>query len=462
VAQCLTGRQVKPRYRMAATTAQPLGYLETMSRLLAIRHAPRRVALCEDRPLHRRGIAMKRLTSYEGLHCANCGASMQGEFCHECGQSIHSVLKPVHGMLEETMETVLHIDGRIVHTLPPLLLKPGFLTMEYFAGRRVRYIAPFRLMFVLSLLSFFVFHLAIDQIADKIPANGAPLVSVDSTAIESATTPAEVRKALRHELEGLQSARNTGVLPPNVLEKIGAADQELRQKANQRLVALGEAPMSASSLAAPLPAAPIQSPEATNAEDAAPPKTRHRIFEQESQPIQISWLPDLVNTRLTALVHRFYANWQTFKHGDAAASAEAKQRMISGVFTTLPPTMLVLMPVFAGLLKLFYVFRRRLYMEHLIVALHSHAFMFLSLLLITLTGMLSTWLRPHAAWTGYALGWIQALLILWVPTYLLIMQKRVYRQGWPMTVLKFWFIGWFYFWLLMIALIIAAALGVAY
>ncbi|NMW26103.1 DUF3667 domain-containing protein, partial [Rhodanobacter denitrificans] len=162
---------------------------------------------------------MKQLTSYEGLHCANCGAAMQGEFCHECGQSIHSVLKPMHHMVEETVETVLHIDGRIVHTLPPLLLKPGFLTLEYFAGRRVRYIAPFRLMFVLCLLSFFVFHLAIDQLTDKIPANGHPLVSVNSSAIEAATSPAEVRKALQDELDGLQRARDNGVLPANVLEQ---------------------------------------------------------------------------------------------------------------------------------------------------------------------------------------------------------------------------------------------------
>jgi hypothetical protein len=124
--------------------------------------------------------------------------------------------------------------------------------------------------------------------------------------------------------------------------------------------------------------------------------------------------------------------------------------------------MFVLIPAFAILLKLFYVFRRRLYMEHLIVALHSHAFMFLSLLLVTLVGMLSTWLRPHAAWTGYALGWLQAALILWLPAYLLLTQKRIYRQGWPMTLLKFWFVGWCYVWLLMFALMVAAALGMAH
>lgn len=170
----------------------------------------------------------------------------------------------------------------------------------------------------------------------------------------------------------------------------------------------------------------------------------------------------MVNARLTALAHQIAMNMRTFKHGDAAASAAAKQRMISGVFSTLPPTMFVLMPVFALLLKLFYVFRRRLYMEHLIVALHSHAFLFLSLLLITLAGMLSTWLRSHAAWVGYPLGLLQAVLMVWMPTYLLIMQKRIYRQGWLMTVVKFWFVGWCYLWLLAAALMIAAALGMAH
>ena len=401
---------------------------------------------------------MKHLTSHEGLHCANCGAPMQGEFCHECGQSIHSVLKPMHHMVEETVETVLHIDSRIVHTLPPLLLKPGLLTLEYFAGRRVRYIAPFRLMFVLCLLSFFVAHLAIDQISNKVGAHGFPLVNVDSKAIEKADNPAEVREALQDQLDNLQDARESGVLPANLLEQIDVSARDLRKKASRRLVELGAAPMPAASIAAPLPDAPAAKSRHATKNDVV-----RKAVRQQSTPVHISWLPDVVNARLTEMGHRMQENWDTVKHSeDPSARAEAKQRMINGVFGTLPATMFVLIPVFAGLLKLFYVFRRRLYMEHLIVALHSHAFMFLGLLLILLTSMLSTWLRPYATWAGYTLGWVEALLILWVPTCLLIMQKRIYRQGWPMTLLKFWCIGWCYFWLLAIALTIAAGLGMAH
>jgi hypothetical protein len=396
---------------------------------------------------------MKHMTSHEGLHCANCGMPMQGEFCHGCGQSVHSVLKPMHHMVEETVETVLHIDGRIVHTLPPLLLKPGFLTLEYFAGRRVRYIAPFRLMFVLCLLSLFFVHLTVDQMTDKAIADYRPVVTVKGATFSDADTPKEVRKVLKRQLATLPHIDAFGVMPQHQLDLVA---EDMQKKANKRLVELGAAPMPASSVAANLEAIHSSRPDAT------PVDAINHALEQESQPVRISWLPDIANARLTALGHRLQNNMRAFKDANPAVRDEAKQRMINGIFSTLPATMFVLIPVFAGLLKLFYVFRRRLYMEHLIVALHSHAFMFLGLLLTLLTSMLSTWLHPHAAWTGYLLGWVEALLILWVPIYLLIMQKRVYRQGWPMTLLKFWCIGWCYFWLLVLALIVATVLGVAH
>ena len=108
-----------------------------------------------------------------------------------------------------------------------------------------------------------------------------------------------------------------------------------------------------------------------------------------------------------------------------------------------------------------YLFRRRLYVEHLIVALHSHAFLFLCLLLGVLFQLLSVMLEPHAAWLAAPLGWLIAVLWIWAPIYLLVMQKRVYRQGWPMTVLKYLVTGWCYCWLLGFAILGAAAMGLA-
>ncbi len=377
---------------------------------------------------------MKQLTSHQGMHCANCGAVMQGEFCHDCGQSIRSVLKPLHGMIEETLDTVINVDGRIVHTLPPLLLKPGFLTMEYFAGRRVRYIAPFRLMVVLSLLLFFVLRLSVDQISSK-SQDWQQTANVTGESFADADTPAEVRETLHRELASLPTISAVGVMPQRALDR---AAENMRQKANERLLELQATPVSAASAAAP-----------------------SMVGATSSDPIRVTGLPDVVNARLTTLAGQLRSNWRTSRDGDPQARAEAKQRMINGAFGALPPAMFVLIPLFALMLQLFYVFRRRLYMEHLVIALHSHAFMCASLLLIVLCGMLSTWLRPYAAWVGAVLGVVQGGLMLWIPTYLLIMQKRVYGQGWPMTLFKFWLVSGFYFWLLLLVLVVAAALGAA-
>ncbi|WP_049622197.1 DUF3667 domain-containing protein [Frateuria defendens] len=410
---------------------------------------------------------MKDIGEAGTLHCANCGTPLEGEFCHHCGQSIHSVLKPVHGLLEDGADMYLHVDGRILRTLPPLLFKPGFLTLEYFAGRRVRYVAPFRLMFVLCLLAFFAFHLATDLMTERIEARTHAGVVVDEHEFDDADSAVEVRSQLKEQLDDLAESRRVPALPEAARQQIDQAGYRLREQANQRLLALGAAPMPTASLAPPAAVAPVAAnttpaPAASAGADAGASAEADYGSYGTYAPIHIAWLPDFANQRLARLTEHLRANWHNVLHGDKAARNDALERMSSGVFGVLPQAMVVMIPLFALLLKLFYVFRRRLYMEHLIAALHSHAFLFLALLLVTLCGMLSTWLRPHAAWVGYAMGPVQGAVMLWIPIYLLIMQKRVYHQGWPMTVLKYWLVGWCYLWLLGIVLTGALMLGMAH
>src|SRR3546814_12600425 len=58
-------------------------------------------------------------------------------------------------------DTVLSWDARLPRTLWPLLARPAFLTREYFAGRRVRYVSPVRLFVTLAIVTFFVAQLMI-------------------------------------------------------------------------------------------------------------------------------------------------------------------------------------------------------------------------------------------------------------------------------------------------------------
>ncbi len=274
--------------------------------------------------------SMKPLTSHEGLHCANCGVPMHGEFCHACGQSTHSVLKPMHHMVEETVETVLHIDGRIVHTLPPLLLKPGFLTLEFFSGRRVRYIAPFRLMFVLCVLSFFVFHLAIDQLSSKVGTSGFPLVSVNGSRDQRHGQSVQrcQHPGCRSSCHGLQklTARATGA-PPNLLDQTNVAARDLRQKASRRLIRLNSRCVNRISATTSivlgvgsLGDVALKPADAMKVAGPVPDDNGHEAVGQESTPVRIAWLPDMVNARLTELGKHIQDNMHALKRGDPVAA----------------------------------------------------------------------------------------------------------------------------------------------
>jgi hypothetical protein len=235
-----------------------------------------------------------------------------------------------------------------------------------------------------------------------------------------------------------------------------ASERQLRDLANKRLVALGAAPLASDAPPASGTSTLASSSQGAHADADGPDRVSSKL---DGNKFEISWLPAFANERVNTYLKRMVANVRELKNSDPATRQAARDRLVTGVFSVLPQAMVVMIPLFALLLKLFYLFRRRLYMEHLIVALHSHAFLFLALLLATLLGMLAAWLRPHAAWAGHGVDYLQTAVLLWMPAYLLVMQKRVYRQGWPMTLLKYWCVGWCYFWLLLVVLLVAAVMG---
>jgi hypothetical protein len=106
----------------------------------------------------------------------------------------------------------------------------------------------------------------------------------------------------------------------------------------------------------------------------------------------------------------------------------------------LPKALVLLLPIFALLLKLFWL--KRYYAEHLVFALHYHAF---GLILLTPGGVL-----PGAAGNG-ATGIALILCLL----YLFVALRRVYGDGVGRTLLKFF--GLWFTYSILLSLGIAAA-----
>lgn len=390
---------------------------------------------------------MNDLEPSAGRLCANCGTPLQGEFCHACGQSIRSVLKPVSHMLEDAGDIFFHMDERIVHTLPPLFSRPGYLTLEYFSGRRVRYVAPFRLMFVFCLLAFFLLHLALGNVTFG-SREGQPAPADAVEAFASATTPEQVHTLYDDQIRDVRRLRLDPAMPAAAKVGLGTAAGLIRQGANSRLAQLG---------------APAIEDDADEPTPTARPDGEDRVrrWLGNDGHLDIAWLPGPVERRLDIAMGHFKANLIPVLNGGEQRQ-EAMHRIIEGFFSVLPQAMFVMVPLFALILKVFYVFRRRLYMEHVIVALHSHAFLFLSLMALTLLGFARSAIQPHLPLGGNVIGLVSFALWVWMPVYLLLMQKRVYRQGWGITLLKYWLIGSLYFWLLLIVVAVAFVIGMSH
>lgn len=391
-----------------------------------------------------------------GAVCANCGAPLYGEYCYQCGQPVKGLIRHLSGVMGDVLDTLLNIDSRVVRTLPALYFKPGFLTQEYLAGRRVRYVTPFRLMFFLCLAAFFVMQLAFDSSGLKFDND-----RVGGASFENARTPAEVRAQEQQALAKIDHALAEPQLPASAKGALELARGRVQSGAADRLVEMksGHVPAAAGSHVAPASSSSValtpeessHSIELNSPDDDTLELPRHRL--------DVAWLPGFANDWLNQAGDRARENLRALKRESTRNAAI--QRMVAGVFSLLPQTMFVILPLFALILKLFYIFKRRLYMEHLMVALHSHAFIFLSLLVLFGLAALKALVIPHVSWLGVPLGLTIAAAWIWPFVYLFLMQKRIYRQGWFFTTIKYWCVGLCYTVLLGVAVLFAFVLSMA-
>ena len=89
--------------------------------------------------------------------CRNCGTALAGDYCHSCGEARpHEHEFQWRHFLHDVVHEFLHLDGKIFRTLWLLIRRPGFLTQEYWDGRRTPYIRPLRLYIVIAAIHLLV------------------------------------------------------------------------------------------------------------------------------------------------------------------------------------------------------------------------------------------------------------------------------------------------------------------
>ena len=313
--------------------------------------------------------------------CLNCGTTLDGQYCGNCGQRATSRLISVWELLRDAFGDLLELDSRLWRTLIPLIIRPGQLTRDYLEGRRARFMPPFRMYLVLSIVFFLVaFFDPREELGLLYEPQAPSATESEEDANEADAIRAEIFRDLAEE----------GIIVDNSARtEVGGADSEDDDDGN--------------------------SDSNCDVDD-----------------INSADLPDWLASRLTE--ERLNLMCDRIIADDGKAFGK---KLLENV----PAALFVLLPLMALVLKILYPLSKRYYVEHLLFVVHNHSFIFLILILQILFTRLGALLRVPETPIDVAV----LAVSLYVPVYLYKSLRRVYEQGRFFTIVKFSMLGFAYF-----------------
>ncbi|MCM8557692.1 DUF3667 domain-containing protein [Sphingomicrobium sediminis] len=141
-------------------------------------------------------------------NCLNCGAALQGDYCHECGQKGH-LHRTLGGLLHDMLHGVLHLDGKFWRTLPALIWRPGRLTRDYIEGKRARFISPIAI-YLFTVVAMFALVVSVDISDQQINTIREPAATIEQQRERVAELEANLEELENADFPGVSGAM-TGV-----------------------------------------------------------------------------------------------------------------------------------------------------------------------------------------------------------------------------------------------------------
>lgn len=409
-----------------------------------------------EEPPRRRGIfglrRRSKLPDKPLTHCENCGAPLAGEFCSQCGQHAIDYRRSIFRVLLDAADSFLNWDTKFLHTVNQLLIHPWHLTNDFNAGRRARYVHPLRLYLIASIVFFLVARALNLQAPDKIEltaqdraelvASLGKLAAPDSPLSPEQREKVEVARTKLSEGGGVLTDEERGelktvfkdFLKSTLRKKLDPGERAKMASAIARIpeppdplveTKPGESPSDPAAVVNP-PAPPTPTDPAAASVSPAPPKRK------KHDPIRFTMgPPDGTKTPFEAWMEKQIKE----KIGEDGSNAKL---FLDTLRNNIPVMMLCCIPLFAFVLKILYIRKRRFYVEHLVYALHIHTFLYVAVIITTLAAMAANRTLPALS------GWIIGLMSCAIFVQIFLSVRRVYGQGWFFSMVKFFFGGLVY------------------
>ncbi len=269
----------------------------------------------------------------KSTYCTNCGKELpqQENFCPECGQENDNKRLTFGNLMFELIQGFMSVDSRLTQSLPALLFRPGLLSKEYIRGRRQRYLDPIRMFITITVLYFLIASFGSEDPKKEIDK----LVAADSTGI------------IDLETDSLVVIENSP-LSYRITDKKSAALLD-----SSEFISKGEQ---------------------LELDDYHYKDIKAMVKRGHTNTIEIMDSLNIENTF-----------WNRFYYGEVIKFAQSDFNKFKDYITSkLPWIIFCLIPIFAFVLKLLYLRRKFLYIDHLIFSFHLYSFLFLTLILQTI------------------------------------------------------------------------------
>jgi hypothetical protein len=326
--------------------------------------------------------------------CLNCGTRLRGQYCGQCGQRSRSRLISLWELVSDAFGDLFELDSRLWQTLGPLVFRPGSLTHDYLQGRRARYMPPFRMYLVLSVVFFLV-------------AFFDPREQLSLLFEEPVATDTDAGAEAGQEAQDAAADVADGELPDTVLN----AQREIIDELVREGVIDREE----------LPEDMFDESGSLKFQIGADADNMVRCNINQSD---VDDLPDWLAKRLTLERMQRICERTQIDNG---------RMLLNELLDNIPAALIVLLPLMALVLKALYPLSRRYYVEHLLFFVHFHAFFFLILTLQVVFARFGALAGLSEAVVALAL----VVASLYIPVYLFVAMRKVYGQGRLITSVKY-------------------------
>ena len=380
---------------------------------------------------------MSHLKERKEKNCLNCQTTVIGRYCHLCGQENLEPKETVWHLVQHFFNDITHFDGKFFSTVKLLLRKPGFLSAEYIAGRRMSYLNPIR-MYVFTSAFFFIILFSLKKPEDMVQSNtDRSLAQLELTLKgEQVALPhadEEDRKDLHNEINKLSTEINAirkhysdtatrkfneaqlaGLVIESVTDSLKDPDLTPAVRANLAAV-LGtdEDKKNGTSFGG------------FNAGDYQTVADYDSAERKLPDSLRDGWLKHKIMERLIVATQEYHEDKRRYK-----------ERLIENILHSFPKILFWSLPFFALILNVLY-FRHKqyFYVSHGIFTIHVYCATFILILTAILLNALSDWLGW--GWFKVVSDLLQLALWFYIMIYLYKAMRGFYKQRRAKTFLKY-------------------------